>query len=124
MYKCMQHFHPPPLHKKYSLHSSITLSMAMALILPFFSPQNLCSIVSWILHNIEVKLVSCWRIMYVQKMVVYLMALTEDEVDSNWATVRHYLMSPTLLPNSIHKTSVGGQKISTDGLFCRFFCSL
>ena len=43
-------------------------------------------------------------------MVVYLMALTEDEVDLKWGTVRHYLVSPTLLLNTVAKTSVGGQK--------------
>ena len=39
-------------------------------------------------------------------MMVYLMALTEDEVDLKWGTVRHYLMSPTPLLNTVAKTSV------------------
>ena len=98
--------------------------MAMALILPFLFPQNLCFIVSFIVQYIEVKLASMVGVMCVQKMVVYLMALTEDEVDLKWGTVRHYLMSPTLLLNTVAKTSVGGQKIYADGLFCRFFCPL
>ena len=38
------------------------------------------------------------------------MALTEDELDSKWGTVSHYLMSPTLLMRAscvaIDETSV------------------
>ena len=59
-------------------------------------------------------------------MMVYLMALTEDEVDLKWGTVRHYLMSPTLLLNTVAKTSVGSGKkymltVCFAGTFVHFF---
>ena len=93
-------FSSTPSAQKNSLPSSRTLSMAMALILPLLFSQNLCSIVLCIVHNNEGKRVTFWRVMYVQKMTVYLMALTEDEGDSKWGTVRHYLVSPTLMLNN------------------------